>query len=371
MINVLFVLNSFGTGGSERVVLDICRGIDRERFRPHVTSLSGGKLTQEFDEIGVWNHSLNKKEGVDPGLMFRLGKIIRGKQIDVINAHHFSPFIHSFPGAFLNRCPMIYTDHTVDEIERIPPFWVIIGRLFVQMSYGVLGISHGCTDQLAKTFKVTPRKAFTVLNAIDLARFDRQIDRAAKRHELQIQDGEKVVGIVGNLRKQKNHESLLRAFRKVQDEMNNVKLIIVGDGYMKEPLQETAREIGIESNVLFLGSRLDVDELYQIMDVYCLSSHYEGLPLTILEAMASRVPVAATDVIGVNDVVRNGENGILAKPNNPQDLAKAIIDLFQHPDKGKALSERAYKYVSNHHDLRPWIKIYEDLFINASQRAYV
>lgn len=367
---VLFMLNSFGTGGSERVVLDICRGMNRDVFEPFVVSLYCGELSGEFDKIQVWNTCLDKKDGVDFPLMLRLANILRNKKIDVINAHHFSPFIHSYLGSMMNRCSLIYTDHTVHEIRKIPSYWAMIGTLLLKTCYAVIGISNGCTRQLMETFHVPDHKAITILNAIDMDRFEHPIDRESKRQELHLNPEDKVVGIVGNLREQKNHVNLLRAFRIITKNSTTTKLMVIGDGPMRDQLHGLAKELGIEANVLFLGARLDTVELYQAMDIYCLSSHYEGLPLTILEAMASKVPIVATDVIGINDVVIKGETGLLVEPDNPEKLAQAALSLLDQPQKGFRLAENGYHYVYAHHRMEPWVKMHERVFRMAAQGVY-
>ncbi len=365
-IKVLFVLNSLGTGGSERVVLDICKGLDKNSFEPFVLSLNPGELTVEFEKENIYARSLDKKPGVDTGLMIRAVRIVKDLGIDVINAHHFSPCMHIFPASLTNRVPLIYTDHTVHEISMIPWYWVMIGTLCLKDCYGVLGISHACTKKLVETFRVPAHKAFTLLNATNLERFDVAVDKRAKRASLGLKPDEKIVGIVGNLREQKNHANILKAFSIIRKSNDRIRLLVIGEGPMRDELTALRSSLGLEDTVAFLGARLDVSEIFKIMDAYCLCSHYEGLPLTILEAMASKVPIAATDVVGINDVVTNGVNGLLVRPDNPDELASAIVRILDNPELALKLSETAYNYVFANHSMGPWIRKYEELFMKAA-----
>ena len=381
-INVLFVIFSFGTGGSERIVLDLCKGLNRDLFKPFVISFynnigsndffriqHGSELIEEFNKIKVWNFCLNKRGGVDFKLMKSLSKLISEKNIDVINAHHFSQFFHTCPGAFLNNTSLIYTEHTMHEIRLLPFYWVMIGRFLLKRCYAVIGISKGCTRQLMETFHVPAHKSFTVLNAIDNIRFESSINVEAKRRDIQISKNEKVIGVVGNLREQKNHANLIKAFKIIKQKVDNIRLLIVGEGPMGEQLRDLSRKLEIEPFVHFLGARLDIAELYKIMDVYCLSSHYEGLPLTILEAMSSKLPVVGTNVVGINDVIIHAQNGILVDPDNPMKLAEAIIYSLENEPEARKLSENGHLYVQEHHQMTSWIKTYETLFSSASQRS--
>lgn len=367
---VLFVLNSFGTGGSERIVLDLCRGLDRCVYEPVVVSLYGGKLIGEFSKINVWNRCLDKKVGIDLTLMLRLSRIIREHEIDVVNAHHFSPFIHACLGSFLNHRPLLYTDHTINEIQKIPLYWRIMGTFLLKRCYGVIGISKGCSKQLQDTFHVPRHKTFTILNAIDMSRFEVNIDCQEKKKSLDICNDEKVIGCVGNLREQKNQADLLKAFKIIREHIPNTRLLLIGEGPMKEQLQSLSIKLGISNCVTFLGARLDAAELYQVMDVYCLSSHYEGLPLTILEAMASKLPVVGTDVVGINDVIVHGENGMLVKPNNPQGIAETIVFLLRNGKVAERLGYNSHQYVREQHNMVSWLKTYEALFSGTGAQTY-
>lgn len=365
-INVLFVLGSFGTGGSERVVLDLCKSFNREECEPYVVSLYGGELIDEFTKIGIWSKCLNKKDGIDFNLMYRLSRIIKEKDIDVINAHHFSPFIHSSFGSLINKKPLLYTDHTAYEVQQVAFFWRMAAIMVLKRCYGVIGISKGSSRQLKETFRVPDHKVFTILNAIDLERFRCRIDKEKKRQSLGIHGDEKVIGCIGNLREQKNHINLLKAFRIVLGRFPYVRLLIAGEGPMKEILLNLSRQLEIDDHVSFLGARLDAEELYQIMDVYCLSSHYEGLPLTILEAMASRVPVVGTDVIGINDIVIHGQTGLLVEPDNADKLAEAIIETLTSPQEAVRFVENAFQYVCSNHSIPAWVASYQKLFHQAA-----
>ena len=212
-INILFVLQTFGTGGSERVVLELCRGLNKKLFDVSVVSLCGGILQKEFQKNGIGAINLEKRGGIDLiSIVKKIRDLIRKDRIHIVNAHHFSPFIHASLASLFTQCKIIYTDHTVQEIEAIGRFWKHAGMLLTRRSFGVIGISASVSKKLKEKFGLKADKTYTILNSVDLDRFRKETDIEAKKKELGIRQEEKVIGIVANLRKQKNHKNLIRAF---------------------------------------------------------------------------------------------------------------------------------------------------------------
>ena len=363
-INILFILNNLGTGGSERVVLDISRRLNKDRFVPYVLSLNPPcSLMSLFSENDIWCRCFEKKRGIDIRLMLEIFKIIHKNKIDIVNAHHFAPLIHSSFGAILNHCRLFYTDHTVAEIERVPFYWKIMGTLILKTSSSVIGISHGCTRQLQKTFHIKNSKALTILNAIDLERFNQSgANCNGLRKDLNLDPVDNIIGIVGTLRAQKNHKNIIRAFHILKDKGVQAKLLIIGDGPLRGELEDLATSLNIQDQIIFLGANLNVESLYRVMDIYCLCSHYEGLPLTILEAMASQLPVVGTDVDGIREIINDGKTGMLVNADNPSALADMFIRLLSDKPFADTLALNGYDYVMKNHHMTPWIQTYENLF---------
>jgi glycosyltransferase involved in cell wall biosynthesis len=198
-------------------------------------------------------------------------------------------------------------------------------------------------------------------NWIDLDAFDLR-DRHQLRQTLGIGTNEKVVGCIANLRPEKNHKLLISAFSSVTRSMANARLVLVGVDCMEGEIQRFALQSGASDKILFLGKRDDVPDLLNIFDIFCLPSVYEGLPLTILEAMASSVPIIGTDVLGINEVVVNNVNGLLVPSNNVEKLSESILLLLTDEHLRNRLSQNARKYVDKNYDLNKKVEEYERLF---------
>ncbi len=359
---ILFCLQSLGTGGSERLVLEIAKSIDRGRFTPFVATLEGGTLEPEFAKHGISVLCMEKKPGVDLYLISKLARFIRNTKIDIVNAHHFSPFFYSYLASRVcSGVRLVHTEHTVNEFEQIPSKWVWLFRSMMRTVDMNVGISRAISDRFMAVKGMSSAKVHTIINGIDFDRFDGCGD-AVSRKSLGIPEEGMVIGMFANFREQKNHRNLLDAFKLVLDEMPGTSLILAGEGALLQDMKERATMLDICDNVHFLGPRLDVPRLYPLLDVYCLPSYYEGLPLTLLEAMACGICVIATDVPGNNEVVLHGENGLLIPSEDPSALAGAIIKVLRDRGLRYALSMAGKALVRQDYGIAEMMTKYELLF---------
>jgi glycosyltransferase involved in cell wall biosynthesis len=204
-----------------------------------------------------------------------------------------------------------------------------------------------------------------VYNGVDVHRFGHPYDGAAKRRELDIPADAWVIGLVANLRPQKNHEALLRAFAQLRTAVPEAWLVLVGDWERRPGLEALADTLGIRDRVRFLGYRLDVPELYAAFDAYCLPSHYEGMPLSLFEAMSAGKPVVATRVVGIREFIADGETGLLVPPNDPPALAQALLRVRRDAALGQRLADAARTYANARGRLEDMVKRYADVYEQA------
>lgn len=361
-IKLLFLLQTLRTGGSERIVKELCDNLDPNKFRCFVLALVGGEMQEEFREGGIPVHCVNKQGRDILRVSRQISEFIKTNQIQVINAHHFSPFFHGFYGAKLNGCKIIYTAHTCPEVDLLSSSWTMVGRILLSFSDAAIGISHDVSGSIIRKFHLPKDKVFTIINAVDHRRFKVNVDVIDKKKELNIKREEKVIGSIGSLGKQKNYPNLIRAFTILQERMGNIKLLIIGEGRRRNELESLIKELGVDGKVILLGARSDVPELMKVMDVYCLASIYEGLPLSLLEAMVAKLPVIGTDVTGIRDTIIHEKTGLLVTSDAPEELAEGLSRILINPDLAKELSENGQKYALEKHGLAEWIREYEQLF---------
>ncbi len=370
--NILFILQTFRTGGSERLVMDLCRHLHPARFRCFVASFVDGVLRTNFDEMGITTLLIPIRSAKEDALriMREISGFIGRNNVHVVNAHHFTPFFYSFYGARRHGCRLFYTAHSRAEIIASNTGWSIIGGIMIRFSDGAIGISPDVGDAIRKQFSIGARKVLTLTNAVDHRQFAGNGNRRACRNELGLEDGDIVIGCVGNLRKDKNYPNLIKAFKMVRQRVPGTKLIIAGEGKRRPDLETLIRELGLEEGVFLLGPRNDVPEIMNAMDIYCLPSFSEGLPLSLLEAMSAGLPVIGTNVRGIQDIVEHGRTGLLVPSDDPGKLAEALIRVIDDSELARQLSRSGREYVIKEHGFEAWIARYEALFSSTTGRIF-
>jgi L-malate glycosyltransferase len=368
--NVLFVVIGLGLGGSERIVLDLAQHIDKSRFNIYLAYLSAGALIAPFSHACVSLFPLQKGRGLDFRPVLELRHIIKKYKIDVINAHHYLPFLLSFlaNNMLLNNRLLFYTEHSVAEVDGLSPRHAFSCRVAFFRTNGIIGVSEEITLLFRKKYPIHSARMICIPNAVDVSRFSIAAHRNNIRSDLGILSSHFVIGTVANFRKVKNHACLIKAFHRIAEAYPETRLLFVGRGFANAP-EDSEKEIkrlikllGLTARVIFAGYRNDVSSLLKAMDIFCLPSLAEGLPVSVLEAMASGVPVVGSDVSGIKEIVSSGETGLLFPSNDGGLLAKALEKLINDPDLRSTLAKKAFDFVRQEHGIDQWVDRYERLF---------
>ena len=361
-IKIGHVVHGLGIGGMERVVVTLMEGVDQGEFSSSVYCLAGGgELMVEMQGKGYEARALAKKPGVSLLLPWRLAKLFKRDGVDVVHCHNFGGLTYGATGGRLARVRgVIYTAHGPEFpcqrrhalFQRLP----LVDRVVTVSDF----IRRGAVEEVG----LDPSKVTTIRNGVDVARFTPRDAGAAQKKRLEIGVGESdvLIGVVARLTPEKDHATLLDAFSRVVARRPMAKLIVVGDGELMETLREKAARLGVEHSVIFLGNRKDVADLLHILDVFALSSKEEGLGITLLEAMASGVPVVATSVGGIPEIVEHGVTGVLVPPGDGAVLADAIEWVLSHPEATRPMVAAARRRVEESFSLKRMIAEYEALY---------
>jgi Glycosyltransferase len=374
-INVLFVMGQMGMGGSERLIHNLVKNMDRGAYNASIAWFYLEKVLPEFKELGVPLYHVPKEKRIDFATMKKLAELIRDRDIHVVNAHHFLPFVYSFYGAKIkNQAKLVYTEHSEAEIRSIPWKWRALGKYMLGRTDCLVGINEKITEALLKTFVLTNTTHKTIRNGVDLDAFREIREKDSLKRELGLRNTEILIGIVANFRKNKNHLFLLKAFKELLRFHGNIKLYLVGQGFDHDPDNsegEIRRYIstnGMEGKVILAGYRPDVSTLLGAMDIFCLTSYKEGLPIAMIEAMASSLPIVGTDAEGIRDVIRHRENGFLVEIDNVEALTTALGSLIDDDNLRRNMGRRSRDLATENYSLQECLGQYQTLFKSLSVR---
>jgi len=341
----MFALTSPVRGGVEEVVLALLQRLDPTEFAlalaapaPLLDDLAPDLRGVTVDALPVCADSWRR-----PGEVRRLGGFVRRWRPDVVNPHLFRSTAVAAP---LARChgagAVVETYHGREGWRRgglrgsfLPD------RLVARCVDRVIAVSEAAAAFLVRGKGYPAAKVVVVPNGRDLSRFTPGRDREAARKELGVDRHTPLAGVVGRLEPQKGHAWLLQAWPDVLRHLPDARLVVIGDGALRQPLESRARAAGVAGSVLFTGFRTDVPRLLDAVDVVVLPSLYEGMPLTAIEAAAMARPVVATAVDGTPEVVRDGETGLLVPPADAPALARALAALLRDPDGARRLGAAA------------------------------
>ena len=232
-----------------------------------------------------------------------------------------------------------------------------------------MGVSAAVSERIRTAFRVDPAKVTTIPNGVDLEVFGSRREARMLRRRLGLAESDLVVGMLANLKKVKNHMFLLRALTAMAADMKSVKLVLIGQGTPDDP-ESTEQELrrfvadhGLADRILFLGYRTDIPALLSVMDLFCLTSLQEGLPVSLIEAMAAGLPVIGTDVPGIRDVIEPGRNGFLVKLGDGDGLEKKMRLLLCDRATRAAFGRESKAIASRRYSLSACVARYEDLLL--------
>ncbi|MEW6169948.1 MAG: glycosyltransferase [Candidatus Omnitrophota bacterium] len=363
-INILHVIWSLEKGGAERFLVLLVKNFDQSRFNSIVCCLNWkGEWASELEEKGIKVIALNKKGKFDICVIYRIICVIRQYKIDIVNTHLWAADCLGRVAAIFGGVPIIIS--TVQNVDIWKKFWhKIIDKMLANRTTKFIAVSKAVKEFLINTEKIPEEKIEIIPNAIDAESLRvNELAGLRVREDLGIKNEEIVLTVIGRLVEQKGHKYLFEALSML-DGRYRVKLLVVGDGPLRESLQFKVNSLQLENKIQFLGQRRDMAEIFNASDGVILPSLYEGLPVSILEAMAVGKPVIATDVGGTCELVKDGETGFLAQAKNSKSLASNIEKLLTSPDKGKKMGERGKELVNNAFSIQAIVKKTADLYLS-------
>jgi len=354
-MRLLLLVHGLPVGGTEVMVCHLARRLLQDGVTVAVGCLDElGDLGRGLAAEGIPVEVFGRRPGFDALLPLRIARSVHRRRIDVVHAHQYAPFFYGSLAMVLAGAPLVFTEHGRAYPDLPSARRRVFNHMFAPLTARITAVSRGVRESLHRVEGFNPQGIQVIYNGIDLERYgprSAESDRAARRR-LGLPGAAPVIGTVGRLDPVKDHPLLLAAFRRVRDMCTGAHLVIVGDGPERERLVRLADAMGMAGAVSFLGQRLDVDQILPAFDVFALSSRSEGTPVTLIEAMAAGVPVVATAVGGVPEVVCDRETGLLVGRERPvrgeastaenevSTLAGALARVLSDPTLARGLADR-------------------------------
>jgi glycosyltransferase involved in cell wall biosynthesis len=338
-LNVVHVTLGLDVGGQEKLLVEMARHADRDRFRLHVVSLTTrGVLAGDIEAAGWPVTALEAPEGLRPAIITRLARLFRRLRADVIHTHDDRPNIYGAPAGKLAGCRVIHTRHHQGTRLTARQRWLV--RVVSAFDDRFVCISDDSAKWAVRQ-GVARRKVGVLLNGIDLTRFAYSGSDPA---------GPAV--LVARLSPEKSIDTLLRAVPLIAAACPDFRLEIAGDGPCRGALHALASELHLGDYVRFLGAVRDVPSLLARARLFVLSSLTEGVSLTLLEASARGLPIVATAVGGNPEVVADGLTGVLVPAASPDALAGGVLGLWRDPHLRERMGRAGRLRVEERFDIR-------------------
>lgn len=356
------LIEGFGLGGAEKKVCELIARMDPDRFNTVVCSFGiCEEIRDFFTDLNVKVYTLPRYQQFDISLIWRLRQVIRREKIDII----MSTLFHAdFWGALVGKwagAKAVFSWETISSPEWLIPRRLYPYRLVIRLADKVISVSHATAHWLEEKRGVPRSRIEVIPYGVDLCTY-KNGDEPQLRNEIGLRKENIVIGMVGRLVLQKGHMYLIEAAESVVKEFPQVRFVLVGDGPLRNEIENRVMEKGLQDYFLLLGIRHDVPQLLREFDIFCLPSLFEGLPNVILEAMASGLPVVATHVDGTKEAVVPKETGLLIPPKNPSELVRALKILLSDPQKAAAMGRAGRKRVEKYFSLEGQVKSFEKLY---------
>jgi L-malate glycosyltransferase len=355
-LDVVLLLTSFDVGGTERQMVELAKRLDPSRFRPHLACFhKRGRLVdevpsripiREFPVRGFGNPAAL-------GRLFAFAGWCRSIGADIVHTCDLYGNIFGLPGAALAGIPVRIANRREILTGDKSRVQLTAQRLAYRTAHAVVANSSAACDQLERE-GVPADKRRLIANGLDADRFTPIAERATIRR----------VVMVANLRAEKGHDTLLAAAPRILARHPDASFTLVGDGPRRDALEILIRALGIGARVRLLGECSDVAPVLAEHDLFVLPSRSEAFPNALIEAMATALPVVATDVGGIPEVVRSGVNGRLVPPDDEIALADAVGALMDDPAAAAALGRTARADVERLYTLDRMVERFEQLYLS-------
>ncbi len=377
---VAHIIYALGTGGLENGLVNIINRAPGDRYRHAIICLTdAGDFSRRIMKPDIIIIQLHKRPGHDVGLYWRLWRVLKDLRPAIVHTRNLAALEMQYITLLLPGIKRVHGEHgrDVHDLKGMSKKYNLLRKTIRPFIHRYITVSRDLQLWLNKTVGVTAEKINQIYNGIDQEKFSpRKTTRPDLSPQGYLPHSPFVLGTVGRLAEVKDQAILLQALRKLVIQQpvlcDKLRLIIVGDGPLRHALQKMIEDLDLSNLVWMAGDRDEVPELLRMMDLFILPSLAEGISNTILEAMATGLPIIATDVGGNPELVVEGINGTLIPVGNSEALATAIVELIEHPRRlismGKNSLQKVKAGFSWDRTVDAYLSVYDELLNVTEQR---
>jgi glycosyltransferase involved in cell wall biosynthesis len=370
---VLHVIDSLSLGGAQSVLINLIRYRDQSLFELEVATMSGkGVYWDRVRALDVPVHSLSFSRFIPMYVPSMVSMCLR-RRYDIVHTHLIGANVIAKPLAALCGVKIrINHDHCNDKASD-PKRWVpIADRLSNHLSTHIIAVSQSTRDYLIDHEHMMPERVTMIHNGIDLEQFHpRREQRAAARKQLALPEDAFIIAGIGRLSYQKNFSLFIDVAAAVLAQRPSAYFVIAGTGPEDQPLRERAARLGIDQRLRFLGYVSNMPDFYPAVDALLLTSRYEGLPITILEAMATGTAIVSSKLDGVAEVLRDEEDGALVVPTDLNGFVQRLCELIDRPDIVARRATAALNKVQKGFSAQGVARAVEEIYVKCLNRIAV
>ncbi|HWP45678.1 MAG TPA: TIGR03088 family PEP-CTERM/XrtA system glycosyltransferase [Candidatus Limnocylindrales bacterium] len=363
-IKIMHVLTSLNIGGLENGVVNLINKMDPDKFKHMICCISrSGQSAEKLIRKDVEIFEMKKGEARELLLPLRVARLFRKVKVDIVHTRNWGA-IDGIIGAKLAGIPIVvHGEHGRDITD---PYGTNKKKNLIRKGLscfvdGYITVSKELKEWLVDKVGIKGEKVHVIYNGVDTVKFN-PYDKGLIRAKYNYTDRDIILGTVGRLDPIKDQQLLIKAFAQLNARYYNSTLLIIGDGPCWRDLEKLANDLGIRKSVRFLGARMDVAELLKLLDIFVLPSLAEGISNTILEAMATGIPVVATHVGGNPELVVNGETGYLFPKEDLATLLKVLEGYILNPAIMKEHGMAGRQRVVNRFSLDRMVANYESFY---------
>jgi glycosyltransferase involved in cell wall biosynthesis len=373
-MKILHIISSSGMYGAEAVILNMSRTLNESSNSSILGVFSNSanpnlQLHEVATAQGIDSHLISCTGQIDRTVPASIRELAARTNADILHAHGYKADLYSYSALRQSAIPLVSTCHNWLDNDLAVSLYGMADRFVLRSYAAVVAVSDEVQQRLLNA-GVRKEKIHLVRNGVDLRPFD---DAPPSLRTIPSDDYSPIVGLVGRLGAEKGVDIFLRAAARVLVELPSARFVVVGEGPDREQLELLLSKLQIEENVSLLGRRDDMPSVYASLDLMVSASRREGLPIAILEGMASSLPIIATAVGAVPTIIRNDNTGVLVPAEDVETLASEIVKLLANPAQRQRLGAAAKKLIEEEFSARrmtaDYLRVYEQAIATKTQTA--